>query len=290
VRRAAVILCLLVLVPTWQACKQSDLHAKIAVALAATNVLVRADSNGPIALQASEADAIKRIVQRFTNATGVQVERETSSDVIGQFFMGDIVFVWSGSRLMLEDHHSKRYLFVRDPALGDMTQALFRAMGHPAKLLDRADWESVLSALTNTSGLDLAETNNWITQSPVQEFVGSTEKSGILQSNINLVALTNIDRAVSMLQYEPCVEVTEEEAQFLVGKALQREREYRLFLVRGVCQNRDVGHFNCFYHDDMLWVAFGAMGSRDYPREKQPIIILLKNKPRRVFVSSAVME
>jgi len=63
-----------------------------------------------------------------------------------------------------------------------------------------------------------------------------------------------------------------------------------MFLVPGVCQNWPNGRFTCFFYEGMLSVSYSTMGSRNFPGEKHPVVILLKEKPSKVFVVSNVIE
>jgi hypothetical protein len=62
-----------------------------------------------------------------------------------------------------------------------------------------------------------------------------------------------------------------------------------LFLVRAVSRNLP-GSYQAVYHKRALMVSYGAMGSTSGVLKKTPVVIALPSTPKRVFVSTSVVE
>jgi hypothetical protein len=149
--------------------------------------------------------------------------------------------------------------------------AVISGCSGPARLADRpSDW--------------------FTTKSLVDDFIDSDETNIIARDAIFEVPSSNNLVAVNLLKNTPCIEMAKSNAEMLLGREIAVPKSLKVFLVRGLCQNRETGGFDCRYYRRKLSVAYGAMGSKSLPLEKQPIIVLLPDKPRKIFVTSFVME
>ena len=132
--------------------------------------------------------------------------------------------------------------------------------------------------------------DNWLTSSPIDEFADSKEENFIPDENVFEVPATNISKAVVLLDESAIIQLEEPKAMELLGKGIKVRVGYSIFLVRGLTQNQETGSFQCHYYKKMLLVSYQAMGSKSTPIKKQPIIILLHDKPSKIFVNCSVME
>ena len=135
----------------------------------------------------------------------------------------------------------------------------------------------------------MAKADSWTTRSiPLDEFLASDDENIIPPGDIYEVPANKLKEAEGYLDKKSIVELKKTEVMDLFGIKVAAAPGYKRFLVRGVTQNKETGSFMCIYFRKMLWVFNGALGSESTPVAKQPIIILLRERPNKVFVSSSI--
>jgi hypothetical protein len=130
----------------------------------------------------------------------------------------------------------------------------------------------------------------WKSSAPPETFLEAPDKSHVLRSNIYRVEAIKCPAAVVRLERSACIEVSKQEAESFVGQNIQNDFRRRFFLVRGLLFTNLPGSFDCIYYERKLSVSFEAMGSVEGFVAKQPMIVLLPDKPKVVYIECSVMQ
>src|SRR5437773_4809197 len=83
--------------------------------LSSTNAVFEPNLQEPIPLSSRQAEAIRRIIERFQQNSQVQIRKDIGPSESGVFVFDDVHFGWLGSLLYLYDANAKRYYVVQDP-------------------------------------------------------------------------------------------------------------------------------------------------------------------------------
>lgn len=134
------------------------------------------------------------------------------------------------------------------------------------------------------------EHGEWMTKSPVDEFYDSTEQNILPLSHIKEVISEYKPKAEALLKSHSLLAISSTDAEKFIGAKPSIPPRNSAYLVRGICQHKEAGGFTCILYKRMLWVGYTAMGSRDYPKEKQPIVVYLETKPKKVFVTASMAK
>lgn len=107
-----------------------------------------------------------------------------------------------------------------------------------------------------------------------------------------------LGKAQALLKRHPIVGLTVQRAQALVDQPLAAPCGARPFLVRTLYHGDEWGHFfgggpgrfSVYERGASLWVEYGTVGPRTMPVARSALIVFLKRKPRKLYVSSEVEE
>lgn len=150
---------------------------------------------------------------------------------------------------------------------------------------------SLLLSMLGCAGIPTdVEVKSWLTNEPPEEFNNADEKNIVPLDNIYVVPDKNNLKASTLLAKTPWIMLSEKEAASIIDKSFKPLNGHKIYLVRGISQNPATGRFDCVFYRGDLWIFFGAMGSQSYPMRKQPIVIMLSDTPKRVYVTSSVMK
>lgn len=130
----------------------------------------------------------------------------------------------------------------------------------------------------------------WLTAGPDEEFSGSDESHIVPEQDVAIVPAAARTSAEALLERKALIGLDDKTAALLLGNSWLPRKGLHPFLVRGVRYDALVGDFQCRFYRGMLWVSFGAMGSHETKMRHAPLVVFLKDKPRRVFVGCYVME
>ena len=64
----------------------------------------------------------------------------------------------------------------------------------------------------------------------------------------------------------------------------------RPYLVRALYFNKETGSFTIYSKGKKLWVEHGSLGHVSVPMKRQPLVVLLKVQPDKVFVTCSMDE
>lgn len=90
--------------------------------------------------------------------------------------------------------------------------------------------------------------------------------------------------AVAMLDSEPLREIGVEKAAELIGFDPPSGERKRICLVRGVVLDRRTGRFTVYVQGRELFVHHECRGSKAMPMERQPLVVVLEDRPEAVWV------
>ena len=62
------------------------------------------------------------------------------------------------------------------------------------------------------------------------------------------------------------------------------------YLVRALYFNKETGGFKVYFKEKTIWVEHGSLGSDPVPMKRQSLIVLLKVRPDKVFVTCSMDE
>jgi len=130
----------------------------------------------------------------------------------------------------------------------------------------------------------------WLTAGPDEEFDDSDETHLVPEQDVAIVPAAARTSAEALLERKALIGLDDKTARVLLGDSGLIRKGLHPFLVRGVRYDALVGDFQCRFYKGMLWVSFGAMGSHETRMRHAPVVVFLKDKPRRVFVGCYVME
>jgi hypothetical protein len=131
---------------------------------------------------------------------------------------------------------------------------------------------------------------SWLTELPFEEFMDFTEQHIVPREDIYILPPSTQLEAEALLQRTSAVQLSQSKAEALMEKELPSRSDLALFLVRGVSQNQETGSFECMFFRRLLLVSYGAMGSQSLPMKRQPIIVRLPERPKKIFVTCSVMD
>jgi hypothetical protein len=106
------------------------------------------------------------------------------------------------------------------------------------------------------------------------------------------VPVAKMPAATRLLKKVPCVQLSAKQAVQLLGSMdWSKDKSDRTsFLVRGVLLNRDSGGFSVSRGRDYLSVNHGCMGASPVPMKRQALVLLLKKKPEKIYVTCGMTE
>jgi hypothetical protein len=96
--------------------------------------------------------------------------------------------------------------------------------------------------------------------------------------------------AERLLQDASIVELTDQEAVELIGKALADAPGTKPYLTRGLYLNRGTGRFSVYVLEDQLVVHHGSLGSSAVPMKRQALVLQLEQSPAEVFVTCSMAK
>ncbi len=146
VRRIALSLVGMLFIVFNEGCNRPLLDV-IKKALSSTNVVFEPNLQEPIPLSSRQAEAIRRIIERFHQNSQVQIRKDIGPSESGAFVFDDVHFGWLGSLLYLYDANAKRYYVVQYPLLGQLAEAFFKAAGYPFQNPSPEKWREILLIL-----------------------------------------------------------------------------------------------------------------------------------------------
>jgi hypothetical protein len=96
--------------------------------------------------------------------------------------------------------------------------------------------------------------------------------------------------AERLLETADAVELSLAEANTMAGRELVPQGSKRPYLVRGVVLNRETGGFRIAVNGNDLLVYHGCLGGSPVPMKRQALIVMLPEKPRRIFVTCGMTQ
>lgn len=90
--------------------------------------------------------------------------------------------------------------------------------------------------------------------------------------------------AKRFLSRQPIVLISPTQAKALVGKTITVTGNEKLYLVRAVYGNKATGGFEIFDKNQELWVRYSSLGQYDGPLTQDPLVLVLKFHPVKVYV------
>lgn len=104
------------------------------------------------------------------------------------------------------------------------------------------------------------------------------------------VAESKLDEAVAQLEEVSIVELTEQEAEGLLGKPLPGSPGTTPYLVRAVFLNKGTGRFLIYMSGDQIAVFHGSLGGGERAMGRQPLVLQLEELPAEVYVTARMVE
>jgi len=134
----------------------------------------------------------------------------------------------------------------------------------------------------------------WTTEdswyNPPPEGTPGRQWSELDRTRIHEVTESKEPDAERLLQDASIVELTDQEAVELIGKALPDAPGTKPYLTRGLYLNRGTGRFSVYILEDQLVVHHGSLGSSAVPMKRQALVLQLEQSPVEVFVICSMAE
>ena len=130
----------------------------------------------------------------------------------------------------------------------------------------------------------------WRRRVDLDYFLDAPTTARLPQTAIHEVPKDHLQAAVGILETRACIQISDQEASEFLGRTIVHPAGKRLFLVRGLCCNRETGGFSADLFRGRLWVFHGSMGSSVGAVERQPVILELSRLPKEVYVDFGVTE
>ena len=114
-----------------------------------------------------------------------------------------------------------------------------------------------------------------------------TDNDLIADGHVVKVKNDKLTDAITALQSAEAVELTQAEYDAYTGLS---SPALKPFLVRALAFESEPGTFQVFQKNGELFIRHDAMGKEGTPEKRMPLIVLLKAKPKQVYVDCQIGE
>jgi hypothetical protein len=104
-------------------------------------------------------------------------------------------------------------------------------------------------------------------------------------SDVHRIARNAWKKAEPLLRRQPIVGLSWPQAERLIGQRLARPAGMTPYLVRAVYFEKGAGRFSVSVLDDSLLVDHGSLGPWPVAMRRDALVVLLKDRPREVYVT-----
>ncbi len=108
--------------------------------------------------------------------------------------------------------------------------------------------------------------------------------------DFHVVLSTMLPRAITLLTRSPIVPLSSAQAKAFVGTSFKAVPGKTPFLVRAVVLNEGTGAFDLYQLKQSLLVDHGSLGHEAVPMQRRALVVLLKVRPKQVFVDCEMAE
>ena len=149
---------------------------------------------------------------------------------------------------------------------------------------------STFAPTNNRTAQSIYSLDSWYKAAPTGMEPWSWNK--LNAGEVHVLPSTAKSQAERLLRYKPLIPLYTKQVKALIGHqlALPKSSKKVPYLVRSVYFNKETGQFEVYYKDNKLWVAHGSLGHSPEPMNRQALIVLLRVRPSRVFVTCSMAQ
>ena len=105
-----------------------------------------------------------------------------------------------------------------------------------------------------------------------------------------VVSSPMLPKSIALLTRSAIVPLSVAQAKAFVGTSFKTVPGRTPFLVRAIVLNEGTGAFDVYQHKQSLLVDHGSLGHEAVPMKRQALVVLLKVRPKQLYVECEMAE